>query len=66
MSLATQIAAHLKSGKTITALEAIGVYGSYRLAAVINVLRNAGMDITTELRQDRKGKRYGVYSLNKQ
>lgn len=63
MSQANQIAEHLTAGKSITALEALGVYNCYRAAAVIHVLRKRGLDITTELRQDRKGKRYAAYFL---
>lgn len=42
-----QILAHLKQGKSITQIEAIDLYGCYRLSSVINRLRNLGHDIFT-------------------
>ena len=45
MSQSNQILAHLKKGKTITPLEALRLYGTMRLAARINDLRNKGHNI---------------------
>jgi hypothetical protein len=39
---------HLRSGKRITAYEAVQRYGIYRLAARISDLRKAGHDIKSE------------------
>ena len=39
---------HLKSGKTITPIEALNLYGSFRLAARIASLRSQGHNIVTE------------------
>jgi hypothetical protein len=39
---------HLKSGKTITPIEALNLYGSFRLAARISDLRQQGHNIITE------------------
>ena len=39
---------HLKSGKTITPIEALNLYGSFRLAARISDLRQQGHNIVTE------------------
>jgi len=39
---------HLRSGKRITAYEAVQRYGIYRLAARINELRKAGHAIKSE------------------
>lgn len=39
---------HLKSGKTITPIEALNLYGSFRLAARIASLRQQGYNIVTE------------------
>ena len=59
----TQIKAHLKEGRTISPLEALGLYGVFRLAARIKELRNKGWPITTENRIDPNGKPYAVYFL---
>ena len=66
-----QILWHLQSpnrsnGDTqgITALEAIGLYRCYRLAARINDLRNAGHQITSIRKKDRTGKTYAKYFLS--
>jgi hypothetical protein len=58
-----RIGEYLKSGKSITPLEALNLFGAFRLSAVIYILKNNyGMDITTEIvRED--GKRYAKYSL---
>lgn len=38
---------HLKSGKSITSLDAINLYSATRLSAIIFILRNRGYDIAT-------------------
>lgn len=55
---------HLKAGRTISPLEAIGLYGMFRLAARIKELRYKGWDIETEIRKDPNGNSYAVYWLN--
>jgi hypothetical protein len=55
--------AHLKSGKTITPLEALGLYGVFRLAARIKELREKGWNIETEIKYDPNGKTYATYKL---
>lgn len=55
--------AHLSSGKSITQLEALGLYGLFRLAARIKELRNSGWDISTEMRKDPNGSQVAVYVL---
>lgn len=52
---------HLKRYTTITPLEAFHVYGIYRLAAVIEQLRKAGLDITTKMKTAPNGSRYAEY-----
>ncbi len=42
-----QITIHLMGGRTVTPLEALNLYGCFRLAAVIHTLRNEGMNIKT-------------------
>jgi hypothetical protein len=58
--------AHLKTGRTISPLEALGLYGMFRLAARVKELRNAGWDITTEVRYDPNHKPYATYKLAEQ
>ena len=53
---------HLNSGKPITALDALNLYGCFRLSAHIFTLRNEGMNIVTE-RIVRNGKWFAQYSL---
>lgn len=55
--------AHLKSGRSISPLEALGLYGMFRLAARIKELRNKGWDIDTAVRRDPNGKQYATYML---
>jgi hypothetical protein len=54
---------HLNSGKSITPLEALGLYGSFRLAAVVHSLKKRGYDIITNIKVDMNGSRYAEYSL---
>ena len=56
---------HLEDGKPITALEALNLYGCFRLSAHIHTLRNEyGMNIVTD-RITRNGKWFAKYSLVK-
>ena len=60
MSKESKIEAYLRAGNTITPIEALKMFGSYRLGAVIHRLRRRGIAITTEL----VGKeRYAEYRL---
>jgi len=45
----SKILAHLISGKTITPIEALELYGSFRLGALIFNLRADGHNIKTDL-----------------
>lgn len=40
---------HLKSGRSITSMEAINEYGFTRLSAIIHTLRNSGYNIDTTM-----------------
>jgi hypothetical protein len=42
-------------------MEALNVYGIYRLAARIKEIRNAGYRVLTEMRQDDVGHKYARY-----
>jgi hypothetical protein len=61
MTQVQQVRAHLAAGKSITPASAIAVYGIFRLASVIEDLRNTGMEIDTVLKYDEVGKKYGEY-----
>lgn len=54
---------HFKKGRTITPLEAVGVYGIFRLASRVFDLRSLGHDIVTTTKIDPRGKMYAEYSL---
>jgi len=54
----------LQAGHTLTPLEALSLFGAYRLAAHIEVLRNRdGMNIVTTMHKDVTGRSYARYSL---
>ena len=58
-----QIKAWLESGKSITPMDALNLFGSFRLGARIFDLKNDyGMNIKTEIVEE-NGKRYAKYSL---
>lgn len=63
MSQNQKILKHLKSGAHITPLEAMGLFGVYRLAARIYELRNQGHHIMTDVRADGTGRTYSRYWL---
>lgn len=54
---------HLLSGRSLTQLEAIGVYRIYRLAGRIFDLRSRGHNIICNNKVDPTGKTYGEYRL---
>lgn len=56
-----QILAHLKT-RPITPLEALDLYGCFRLGARVWDLRQDGHDIHTEL-VERNGKRFAQYQM---
>lgn len=56
------IKAHLESGKAITPIDALNEYGCFRLGARIYDLKDAGMDIITEMVQQGR-KRYASYKI---
>lgn len=55
---------HLRSGRSITPLEALGLYGIFRLAARVKELRDRGWSISTDVREDPNGKVYACYTLD--
>lgn len=63
-SRTAQILSHLRREKHgISPLEALGVYGVYRLSSVIHRLRERGHEIQTVMRNDALGKPYARYKL---
>lgn len=54
---------HLQRGGTLTALQALNLYGIGRLAARIEELRRSGYDITTEMITTPCGARVAEYRL---
>ena len=65
MSQSDQILNHLKSGKSITPLEALHLYGCFRLGARINDLRKDGYPIETEIIHE-NGKHFASYFLRQE
>lgn len=54
---------HLESGRTITALEALRLYGCLRLSGrIYELVHDKGMNIHSEM-VERNGKRVAQYSL---
>ena len=59
MSQKSRIREHLEAGRPITPLDALTLYGCFRLAAIIHVLRvKEHMDIETDLTN-----KYATYKL---
>ena len=55
---------YLKKNGSITALEALGAFGCFRLAAIIYKLREDGYVITTDINDGKK--KYAIYTLIKE
>lgn len=60
---ARKILRHLEKHKSITPLEALGVYGVFRLAARVFELRKQGFDVVTIYNRDENDKPYAKYML---
>jgi hypothetical protein len=58
-----KVLCHLLTGRSITPLEAFGLYGIFRLAARIHVLKGRGHKIETLTKRDVNGKAYAEYRL---
>ena len=63
-SQASQIAAYMMQGNKITPLEALNLFGSLRLSAVIFVLRERGYKTQVERVKTNTGKWVAQYSIN--
>jgi len=53
---------HLQQGKTLTSLEALKLFGCFRLSARIAELKNQGFDIVSNNIKE-NGKTFAEYSL---
>ncbi len=62
MTQREQIKDHLTDGKAITPIEALNLYGCFRLAAIIFNLKVEGLDIKMDLIK-RDGKRWAKYYI---
>lgn len=58
-----KVRAHFISGRSLTQLEAIGLYGAFRLAARVHELKAEGMKIVTRMKEDPNGNPYAEYQL---
>ena len=63
MTQAETITNHLHNHGSITPLEAQSNYNIWRLAAVINRLKNRGFSITKQMKIAPSGAKYAEYSL---
>lgn len=66
MTQANTVSTHLKQYGTISALEAQSNYSIWRLAAVINRLRDKGTPIVMQMKTAPNGARYAEYKLHRQ
>lgn len=58
---------HLEEGRSLTPIDALNLYGCFRLATRIFELKKSGMDIETEMVENKStGKRYARYFLRKE
>ena len=55
---------HLMTGRSISPLEALGLYGVFRLAARMFELKAMGVDIQKNTKVDINGKQYAEYFVN--
>lgn len=53
---------HLQNGNSITPIDALNLFGSFRLGARIKDLRDAGYKIETEIVKE-NGKRFARYFM---
>jgi hypothetical protein len=63
MSQSEAILAHLQSGESLTALQALSLFNCLRLGARVLDLRRQGHDIRTETIRTRSGKNVARYTL---
>lgn len=54
---------YLKLGYSITPLEALEIFGCFRLSAIIYSLKKEGLQFHTELIKNKYGNKFAKYSL---
>lgn len=59
-----QILAYLKTGKSLTAMQALQMFSSWRLAARISNLRKKGNEIHTKMVEQLSGRRHAKYFMD--
>lgn len=60
-SAASRISSYFAAGNTLSPLEALSSFGSFRLADVVLKLRKKGRPILTRIKTDPNGKHYAEY-----
>ena len=63
MTQSNQVMKHLNTGRSLTSIEAIGLYGITRLAAVVHTLSKQGTVIKVNMKTSVRGCAYASYSL---
>ena len=58
-----KIIGHLNSGRSLTSIEALNLYGCFRLAARIHDLRGKGFEIDCDEVETKSGKRIASYRI---
>lgn len=58
-----EIRYHLLQGRSLTALEALDLYGSLRLASRVSKIRKDGLNIITTMVKTESGKHIASYKL---
>jgi len=63
MTQKEQVEQHLRTGRGITQLQALGLYKTFRLSAIIYTLKKEGMDIISTRKKALTGNHYVEYSM---
>jgi len=63
MTQSQQVMQHLNTGRSLTSIEAIGLYGITRLAAVVHTLTTKGVPIIATSKVGVRQRKYASYSL---
>ena len=63
MSQINTVINHLNNNRKLTSIEAIGLYGITRLAAVVFTMRKNGIRVTTTMKDGVNKAQYAEYSL---
>lgn len=63
MSQKAKILKHLMGSKSLSPLQALGLFGCYRLASRIHDLKRDGHQIETIIKSDDQGRTYASYVL---